>query len=334
MSIIIAKNLSKSYKVHEKQEGLKNTIKDFFNRKYTYKNAVYKLNMAIEKGEIVGLLGENGAGKTTTLKMLTGILYPTSGEVTVLNYTPTHRKREFLKKIAFVMGNKSEINWDLPAVDTFKYQKLVYQVPDDLYRKNINMLAEMLNVKHLLNIQLRRLSLGERMKMELINSFLYSPDVVFLDEPTIGLDLNSQLAIRKFLREYRDEKKTTIIITSHYMDDIEETCDRVILLSKGSKIFDGTINEISGLYSSRKVLQLVFDHPINPGEFSRYGEIIEVKDSSLKLVVGKEQYRGIIAELISQNSNLIDFSLTDIPFKNIVNRIMAKEDITNAEIPV
>jgi len=334
MSIIIAKNLSKSYKVHEKQEGLKNTIKDFFNRKYTYKNAVNNLDMTIEKGEIVGLLGENGAGKTTTLKMLTGILYPTSGEVSVLNYTPTHRKRDFLKKIAFVMGNKSEINWDLPAVDTFRYQKLVYQVPDELYRKNLDMLSEMLNVKHLLNIQLRRLSLGERMKMELINSFLYSPEVVFLDEPTIGLDLNSQLAIRKFVRDYREERKTTIIITSHYMDDIEETCDRVILLSKGNKIFDGTMNEISGLYSSNKVLQLVFDQTINPNEFEKYGEIIEVKDNSLKLIIKKEQYRDIVAELINQNRNLVDISLTNIPFKNIINQVMARDGDVNAEIPV
>jgi len=322
MSIIITNNLSKTYKVQQKQEGIKSTIKDLFKREYVYKDAVKSLNIIIEKGEIVGLLGENGAGKTTTLKMLTGILYPTSGEVSVLNYIPTHRKREFLKKIAFVMGNKSEINWDLPAIDTFKYQKLVYQVPDELYKKNIDMLTEMLNVRHLLNTQLRRLSLGERMKMELINSFLYSPEIVFLDEPTIGLDLNSQLAIRKFIREYRAERKTTIIITSHYMDDIEETCDRVILLSKGSKIFDGPIGEISGLYSSHKVLQLAFDQEVNPYEYARYGEIVEYKDNTLKLMIAKEQYRNIVGDLINQNRNLIDISLTNVPFKNIVNQIM------------
>lgn len=328
MSIINAINLSKTYKIHEKQEGLKNTVKDLFNRKYIYKYAVNNLNMTIEKGEIVGLLGENGAGKTTTLKMLTGILYPTSGKVTVLDYTPTQRKREFLRKIAFVMGNKSEINWDLPAIDTFRYQKLVYQVPDELYRKNIDMLAEMLNVSHLLNTQLRCLSLGERMKMELINSFLYSPEIVFLDEPTIGLDLSSQLAVRKFLREYRSERKTTIIITSHYMDDIEETCDRVILLSRGNKIFDGPIGEISRLYSSKKVLQLVFNQYINPQEFAKYGEIIDFKDNTLKLLIEKEQYRSIVTGLVSQNMNLTDISITNVPFKNIVNRIMTEGRIS------
>jgi len=328
MSIINASNLSKTYKIHEKQQGVKNTIKDLFNRKYVYKNAVNNLNMTIEKGEIVGLLGENGAGKTTTLKMLTGILYPTSGQVTVLDHTPTQRKREFLRKIAFVTGNKNDINWDLPAIDTFRYQKLVYQVPDELYKKNIDLLAEMLSVRHLLNIQLRRLSLGERMKMELINSFLYSPEVVFLDEPTIGLDLNSQLAIRKFLREYREERKTTIIITSHYMDDIEETCDRVIILSRGNKIFDGTIGEISGLHQSKKALQLSFDGPVNPHEFKKYGEIIEFKDNTMKLMIEKEQYRSIVTELINQYKNLMDISITNIPFKNIVNQIMAEGRIS------
>lgn len=244
MSMIKVENLSKTYRIHEKPAGFKNTVKDLFVRKYIDKKAVDNISFSVNKGEIVGLLGENGAGKTTMLKMLTGILYPTGGSVTVDGFTPTQRKKAFLKKICFVMGNKSDINWDLPAVDTFHYQQLVYDVPDNVYRKNVAILSELLDAKHLLNTQLRRLSLGERMKMELINSFLYSPDVVFLDEPTIGLDLKSQIAIREFLKRYREERNTTIIITSHYMDDIEETCDRVILLNHGQKAFDGGIAEI------------------------------------------------------------------------------------------
>ena len=245
MSIISAKNLSKTYRVHEKPAGFKNTIKDLFARKYIYKKAVDDISFDIQPGEIVGLLGANGAGKTTSLKMLTGILYPTGGSIVIAGFTPTQRKRAFLKKICFVMGNKSDINWDLPAVDTFKYQQLVYDVPDCEYKKNLVMLSELLGVTHLINTQIRRLSLGERMKMELINSFLYSPEIIFLDEPTIGLDLGSQLVIRSFLRDYRQEKKnTTILITSHYMDDIEETCDRVILLDHGTKAFDGSIDAI------------------------------------------------------------------------------------------
>jgi ABC-2 type transport system ATP-binding protein len=244
MSIIQVENLSKVYRIHEKPAGFSNTVKDLFARKYKIKKAVDSISFSVKKGEIVGLLGENGAGKTTTLKMLTGILYPTGGSVTVDGFTPTQRKKAFLKKICFVMGNKSDIHWDLPAVDTFRYQQLVYDVPNSEYRENIAMLSELLDVKHLLNTQLRRLSLGERMKMELINSFLYSPDIVFLDEPTIGLDLKSQISIREFLKRYREERGTTIIITSHYMDDIEETCDRVILLNHGQKAFDGSIEEI------------------------------------------------------------------------------------------
>lgn len=242
--MIKVENLTKIYKVHEKPEGFRNTLRDLLNRQYKEKIAVDNVSFNIERGEIVGLLGENGAGKTTTLKMLTGILYPTQGNVIVDGYTPPERKQAFLKKICFVMGNKSDISWDLPAVDTFKYQQLVYDVPEKEYRENIALLSELLNVKHLLNTQLRRLSLGERMKMELINSFLYSPELVFLDEPTLGLDLNSQIAIRRFLKEYRKERNTTMMITSHYMDDIEETCDRVILLKTGQKAFDGPLSEL------------------------------------------------------------------------------------------
>jgi len=244
MNVIEARNLTKIYRVHEKPEGFRQTLKDLFRREYADKRAVDGLSFAVGQGEIVGLLGENGAGKTTTLKMLTGILYPTAGDVTVAGYTPAQRKKAFLKSICFVMGNKSDINWDLPAADTFRYQQLVYGVPDAEYKNNLKMLSEMLEASHLLKTQIRRLSLGERMKMELINSFLYSPEIIFLDEPTIGLDLGSQIAIRNFLKDYRREKKSTILVTSHYMDDIEETCDRVILLTHGHKAFDGAIGEL------------------------------------------------------------------------------------------
>lgn len=322
MNIIEARNLTKTYKLHEKREGFRNSVKDLFHHKYIFKDAVTDLDLTIKKGEIVGLLGENGAGKTTTLKMLTGVLYPSSGQVRVSGYTPTDRKHEFLRKIAFVMGNKSEINWDLPAVDSFRYQKLVYQVPDKVYKKNMDRLAEMLHVVPLLNTPLRRLSLGERMKMELINSFLYSPEIVFLDEPTIGLDLNSQAAIRKFIREYRKEHNTTLIITSHYMDDIEETCDRVVLLSKGIKIYDGSMEEMARMHSSQKVLQLVFSEPVNPEDFTRFGEIIEVKDNGLKILIDKAEYSGTVTGLMKARPDLEDISLTNIPFKNIVNKVM------------
>lgn len=242
--IICAKNVKKEFKIHEKPEGIRNGVADFFHRKYIYKSAVKGVSFSIDRGQILGLLGENGAGKTTMLKLLTGILFPTEGSVTVCGFTPTDRKKEFLKSISFVMGNKSEINWDLPAIDTFRYQQLVYEVPENAFQANLGMMSSLLDVRHLLKVPIRRLSLGERMKMELINSFLYAPQIVFLDEPTLGLDLKSQMAIREFLRAYRRESNATILITSHYMDDIEETCDRVILLGRGEKIFDGGIDEL------------------------------------------------------------------------------------------
>lgn len=235
-------DLSKIYKIHKKEEGIGNTIKDLFYRKYIYKESVKRISFSIKEGEIIGLLGENGAGKTTTLKMLSGILYPTYGRVNVLGYNPCKRDKEFLKKICFVMGNKREINWDLPAIDTFNYQRIIYNIPKDEFNINLNEMVDMLNVRELLNIPLRRLSLGERMKMELINNFLYSPSIIFLDEPTLGLDLNSQIAIRQFIKSYATRKNATIIITSHYMDDIEETCERIILLDSGNKIYDGPIS--------------------------------------------------------------------------------------------
>lgn len=244
-NVINVNNLGKVYKLHDKKEGFKDSLIDLFHRKYTYKEAVKDVSFSIRKGSIVGLLGKNGAGKTTTLKMLSGILHPSSGKVEVLGYNPTDRDKNFLKKISFVMGNKNEINWDLPAIDTFRYQQLIYDVKEDEYQHNLKYLAKMLGVEHLLGIQLRRLSLGERMKMELINNFLYTPEVIFLDEPTIGLDLESQCSIRTFIKEYAKEKQSTIIITSHYMDDIEETCERVILLSQGKIRFDDRIEVLT-----------------------------------------------------------------------------------------
>lgn len=242
--MISVRNVKKEFRIHEKPEGLKNGIGDLFHRKYICRTAVRDVSFSVARGEIVGLLGENGAGKTTMLKLLTGILFPTDGRITVSGFTPTDRKKDFLKSISFVMGNRSEVNWDLPAVDTFRYQQLVYEVPEDAFRENLKMLSALLEVEDLLKVPIRRLSLGERMKMELINSFLYSPRMVFLDEPTLGLDLRSQIAIRGFLKACRREMNTTIIITSHYMDDIEETCDRVILLGRGEKIYDGSISEL------------------------------------------------------------------------------------------
>ena len=251
-NVITLQKVCRQYKIFEKKEGIKNSFKDFFVRKYSVKNAVLDLDLVVNKGEIIGLLGKNGAGKTTTLKLLTGILYPSSGELSVMGYKPFERNKKFLKKICFVMGNRSDVNWDLPAIDSFRYQQLLYDISDEEFEKNLNYLIKILNVSDLLNVQIRRLSLGERMKMELINNFIYSPEVIFLDEPTIGLDLESQIAIRDFIKTYAKEKKATVIVTSHYMDDIEEICERIVVLDEGKKIIDCRIEDILEENSSFK----------------------------------------------------------------------------------
>ena len=242
--VIDVKNLNKIYKIHEKQEGFKNSVKDFFDRKYMYKEAVKNVTFSVQKGSIVGFLGKNGAGKTTTLKMLSGVLCPTGGDVEILGYNPVERNKDYLKRISFVMGNKSSINWNLPAIDSLRYQQLLYDVSPNEFKDNLELLAEIMNAKKLLNIPIRRLSLGERMKMELINSFIYFPEVIFLDEPTIGLDLDSQYALRAFVRKYVQERKATVIITSHYMDDIEDLCERIILIDEGKIYFDDDISAL------------------------------------------------------------------------------------------
>lgn len=257
--VIDVKDLKKTYKIHEKQEGFRNSVKDFFDRKYIYKEAVKNVTFSVQKGSVVGFLGKNGAGKTTTLKMLSGVLHPSGGDVTILGYDPAKRDKSYLKKISFVMGNKSSINWNLPAIDSLKYQQLLYDVSTNDFKDHLEMLVEMMDAKKLLNIPLRRLSLGERMKMELINSFIYFPEVIFLDEPTIGLDLDSQYALRSFVREYVRERNATVIITSHYMDDIEDLCERIILIDEGKIYFDDDISTLksNNLQFRENVLELM-----------------------------------------------------------------------------
>jgi ABC-2 type transport system ATP-binding protein len=230
MDIINAYHLCKTFEFYEKDEGKKGLVKNLLFRKKAYRRAVKDVSFSIEKGEIVGFLGPNGAGKSTTLKMLSGILYPTSGTLSVMGYIPWERRNEYKRRFSFVAGQKSQLWIDLPAHESFRLNKTIYDVPDKEYDARVSELVELLDVKDFLKVQVRRLSLGERMKMELIASLIHKPEVLFLDEPTIGLDIISSEKIRNFIREYNEINQTTIILTSHYMRDIEELCNRTIII--------------------------------------------------------------------------------------------------------
>lgn len=248
MSIIEVKNLTKDYEYYKKAPGIWNSVKSLFYREKLYTEAVKNISFSVDEGELVGFLGPNGAGKTTTLKMLSGILYPTSGDALVLGYTPWERKKQYQKQFSIVMGQKNQLWWDLPAMDSFILNKEIYEVPDNQFSKTIDELAELLDIKDILDVQVRKLSLGQRMKCELIAALLHQPRVLFLDEPTIGLDFASQKKMREFIKTYNEQKKTTILLTSHYIEDIKALCKRVIIIDHGEIKYDGAFSH-SPFYS-------------------------------------------------------------------------------------
>lgn len=247
-------NLSKNFRRHEKEPGLKGSVRALFKRQWVEKKALDRVSLSIKEGEIVGLVGANGAGKTTLVKCLSGIVYPTSGDAKVLGHTPWERKNSFRQQIALIMGQKAQLWWDLPAADCFILLREIYQLPRSQFQENLDYLVQTLGVEELLTTQIRRLSLGERMKMELIASLLHEPKVVFLDEPTIGLDLTAQRAIRQFILDYREKHCPAMILTSHYMEDIERLCERLIILHQGRLVYDGTLQQVIQRYAHHKII--------------------------------------------------------------------------------
>jgi ABC-2 type transport system ATP-binding protein len=241
MSAIVVSNLKKYYQVHKKDPGFAGSMKALFHREYFDAKAVDDVSFVIEPGEVVGFIGPNGAGKTTTLKCLSGLLYPTSGKVQVLGYTPSERKPEYLKQISLVMGQKNQLWWDLPARESFALNREIYEIDITSYNKIIGELSELLGVEDILDIQVRKLSLGQRMKCELISALIHTPKILFLDEPTIGLDIMMQENLRTFIKAYNKKHNATVILTSHYMKDVEELCKRVIMIDHGKLLYDGLV---------------------------------------------------------------------------------------------
>ena len=319
MPIIEVKNLSKTYEYYKKQAGLWNSVKSLFHREKLFTKAVKKVSFSIDEGELVGFLGPNGAGKTTTLKMLSGILYPTSGEATVLGYTPWKRQSAFQKQFALVMGQKNQLWWDLPAMESFLLNKEIYEVPEKQFRATLDELTTLLDIEKLLDVPVRKLSLGERMKCELVAALLHSPKVLFLDEPTIGLDVVSQHNIRQFLKSYNKEKKTTIILTSHYMEDVEALCERVVIVNHGIIMYDGALQKLVDTHINHKILDVTFTEPIDTHQFAAYGKIQEQSAQRVVLEVPKKDVKRVASQLMAE------FPVDDL----LINEVNIDEVIRN-----
>ncbi len=311
--IIKIDNLTKLYDVKNKASFWKNA----FFPTYSKVSAVNNISFAVEKGESVALLGPNGAGKTTIMKVLSGLLYPSSGKVDVLGYFPFDRKRDFLKKIGLVMGNKSGLAWDLTPNQNFELAKKIYKISEDKFKKRIKELTVMLDVEALMDKPVRKLSLGERMKFELIGSILHDPEVLFLDEPTIGLDIISKQKIRSFLRDIQNKYQTTLILTSHDMDDVEKVSDRVIVINHGEIIFDNLMGELLHKYKNKKYLTLILSEEVKRKDVEKYGKIIDRKPLTFTIEVLSQDQPKIIAE-ITEKLPVDDIDIVHVPLEEII----------------
>ena len=320
MSIIVVDNLSKIYPVAIKQPGLKGTLTHFFRRTYREIKAVQNVSFKIQPGEVVGFLGGNGAGKTTTLKMLTGLIHPSTGEVRVADYVPFRRQPQFLNKMSLVMGQKQQLLWDLPALDSLRINAAVYNIPDRIFKQRLGELATMLDVSDKLHQPVRKLSLGERMKAELLAALLHHPQVLFLDEPTLGLDVNAQVAVREFLQQYNQRYGATILLTSHYMADITALCDRVLLIHQGKLIYDGLLEDLLDRFAPYRQVRVELAQALSPDELAGFGEVESIQGQEVRFIVPREKLTATISRILSQ-LQVQDLNVSDPPVEEIVGRL-------------
>jgi len=320
VSIIAVDNLSKTYPVAIKQPGLKGTLTHFFRRTYREIKAVQNVSFQIQPGEVVGFLGGNGAGKTTTLKMLTGLIHPSTGEVKVADYTPFRRQPQFLRKTSLVMGQKQQLLWDLPALDSLRINAAVYNIRDRVFNQRLKELATMLDVADKLNQPVRKLSLGERMKAELLAALLHHPQVLFLDEPTLGLDVNAQVAVREFLQQYNEKYGATILLTSHYMADITALCDRVLLIHQGQLIYDGLLEDLLDRFAPYRQVKVELAVALPPEKLAAFGEIESIRGQEVRFIVPREKLTATISRILAQ-LQVQDLSVGDPPIEEIIGRL-------------
>jgi ABC-2 type transport system ATP-binding protein len=318
MPVIEIKNLCKSYRVYQKREGVLASVKGLFRREYREVHAVSNISLEVNEGEFVAFLGPNGAGKTTTLKLLSGVINPTSGSCTVLGHVPWERKNEYRRKFALVMGQKNQLWWDLPAMESFRLNQHIYAIPAEEFNRTRDELTDMLDVTRLLSQPVRELSLGERMKMELIAALLHKPDVLFLDEPTIGLDVIAQHKIQQFLKYYQEKQNNTILLTSHYMKDISALCKRVVIIAGGSIYHDGSLEEIVDRFSSHKIVTLQMSDDRSLEGLQNLPNVISVEAPKIKFRVDRENVGETLSEILGIH-DVDDIVVEDPPLEEVIS---------------
>jgi ABC-2 type transport system ATP-binding protein len=317
-------SLCKTFRVPEREGGMLASIRGVFRRKYRQVNAVDRVSFTVEQGEIVGFLGPNGAGKTTTLKMLSGLLHPTSGTAQVMGHVPWRREAGYLRRISMLMGQRSQMQWDLPAIDSFMVHGAVYNIPQPQYQETLDELIELLDIRSILKKQVRTLSLGERMKCEICVSLLHRPAVLFLDEPTIGVDVTMQARIREFIGNYNRRHGATIILTSHYMADVVALCKRIIVIHHGKILFDGALDDLSAKLAPFKVIKVDLDREVDGYDFAALGDVLLCEGRKVELRVPKRSTPAI-AERLLNDLPLLDLTIEDPPIEDVIKRAFSDQ---------
>jgi len=326
MPIVSVDQLSRTYRVADRQPGLRGSVEHLLRRRHRDVVAVKDVSFAVEPGEIVGFLGPNGAGKTTTLKMLTGLIHPSAGSVQVAGWVPARRQPRFLEQITLVMGNKQQLIWDLPPLDSFRVNAAVYGIDDSEAKRRIHELADMLELGEELTRPVRKLSLGQRMKAELLAALLHRPAVLFLDEPTLGLDVNAQARVRDFLADYNRRYGATVLLTSHYMGDITALCPRVLLIHQGRLFYDGSLEGLTTRLAPQREVRLELRHLPKAEEFQGYGELESLQGHQVRLLIPREQLTQQVGELLSR-FDVLDLEVADPPVEELIGRLFRQGSV-------
>jgi len=320
MKAISVSNLSKTYWFYDKEAGLSGSLKALFRGRKVFVEAVREINLDVGLGEIVGFIGPNGAGKTTTLKMLSGILHPTAGDMEVMGFCPFRREKAFLKNITLLTGQRNRLYWDLPAEDYFNFCKVVYEVPDEVYKRNLRSLVELADIGDILKVPQRKLSAGQRKRCELVAALLHDPKVIYLDEPTIALDLINARKVREFIREKGKDGRHTIILTSHNMIDIEQVCDRIVVINQGKIFFDGNDRDLNRMDGFKKQIRVVFSGSWSIDQVGKLGEIKQINGAELLLEVEPDEAASVASHLFA-NFAVQDIGIMDPPLEKVIESI-------------